>query len=262
MLRLSGLREIAHGVGILNSPRPVGWLWSRVLGDVMDLTVLKNAAASPDARRGRIAVATAAVAGVTALDVKASQALSRVADRIEDDYETIHITKTVAINRSPEAVYSFWRNFSNLPRVMRHLESVEQTGDNRSRWVAKGPAGKRVEWEAETTKDRPNECIAWRSIPGSGIENSGSVKFESAAGKRGTLVHVELSYRPPVGALGASVAKLLATDPQIQLTDDLHRLKQILEAGEIITTEGQPAGRKNSVSWKYDKVARRLAAAV
>jgi uncharacterized membrane protein len=144
---------------------------------------------------------------------------------------------------------------------MRHLESVDVTGDKRSRWVANGPAGKRVQWEAETTEDRPNELIAWRSIEGSTVENSGSVRFDAAPADRGTLVRVELTYRPPAGVVGATIAKLLGEEPELQLEEDLRRLKQVMETGEIITTEGQPAGRPQSTSWKYDRAARRLAAA-
>lgn len=259
LVRILGVREITQGLGILSRRKPVGWLWSRVFGDVIDLAVLGKAAASPEANKGRIAAAAAAVTGVTVLDFKASQTLSEVADAIEDD-DSIHVRKSIIINRSPEEIYRFWRDFKNLPRVMEHLESVEITDNKRSRWVAKGPAGKRVHWEAETTEDRPNELIAWRSIEGSMVDNSGSVRFEPAPGGRGTLVRVELNYRPPARLVGGTVAKLLGEEPDIQLEEDLRRLKQLLEAGEIITTEGQPAGRARSTSWKYDYAARRLAA--
>jgi hypothetical protein len=38
---------------------------------------------------------------------------------------------------------------------------------------------------------------------------------------------------------------------------DLRRFKQVMETGEVITTEGQPAGRADSISWKYDSAIRR-----
>jgi len=259
LIRALGVREIASGVGILSRRKPVGWLWSRVFGDVVDLAVLSKAAASPHANRLRVAAAAAAVGGVTILDFKSSQELTRVADSIED--ETIHVRKSIMIRRAAGEIYSFWRDFKNLPEVMQHLESVEVTGDKRSRWVAKGPAGKRVQWEAETTEDRPNELIAWRSIEGTTVQNSGSVRFDAAPADRGTLVRVELTYRPPAGVVGATIAKLLGEEPELQLEEDLRRLKQVMETGEIITTEGQPAGRAQSTSWKYDRAARRLAAA-
>jgi uncharacterized membrane protein len=255
-----GVREIAHGVGILSRRKPVGWIWSRVVGDIIDLAVLGKAAAAPTANKRRIAAAAAAVTGVTVLDFKAGQELTRVANQIEED-EPIRVTSSVLISRPSEEIYRFWRDFKNLPRVMEHLESVEATDDKRSRWVAKGPGGKRISWEAEVTEERANEFIAWRSIAGSTVDNSGYVKFGTAPGGRGTLVFVELNYRPPGGVIGATIAKLLGEEPQLQLKDDLRRFKQIIEAGEVVTTQGQPAGRARSTSWKYDHAGRRLAAA-
>jgi uncharacterized membrane protein len=94
------------------------------------------------------------------------------------------------------------------------------------------------------------------------VENSGSVQFEPARGKPGTVVRVELTYRPPAGVLGATIAKLFGAEPKQQLHENLHRFRQLMETGEIITTEGQPAGRSESTSWKYDRAGRHLAAAV
>ena len=261
LLRVLGLREIASGVGILSRRRPVGWLWSRVGGDIMDLAVLGIAFISPNANRPRVAAATAAVTGVTVLDLRASQQLSSQPE-LQDSAVTVQVKKSITINRSPEELYQFWHDFQNLPRFMNDLESVQITGEKRSHWIAKGPAGKRIEWDAEITEDRPNELIAWRSLEGSQVENSGSVRFEPARGKPGTVVHVHIEYRPPAGLLGLTVAKLLGAEPKQQVHENLHRFKQLMETGEIITTEGQPAGRSQSTSWKYDRAGRRLAAAV
>ena len=260
LMRVLGIREIASGVGILSRRKPTGWLWSRVGGDLMDLTILGKALVSPSTNRRRVATATAAVTGVTVLDIRASQELSS-SPTPEDNRISIRVKKSVTINRPAEELYALWHDFQNLARFMKHVESVQVTGDKRSHWIAKGPAGKSVEWDAETIEDRPNELIAWRSVEGSTIENSGSVRFEAATGGRGTVVRVELEYYPPAGLLGATVAKLLGEEPEGQLQEDLRRLKQLLEAGEIITTEGQPAGRAKSTSWKYDYAGRRLASA-
>ena len=88
------------------------------------------------------------------------------------------------------------------------------------------------------------------------MDQVGSVRFERAPGGRGSIVKVEMLYRPPAGVVGATVAKLLGKDPVGQIKDDLRRFKQIMEAGEVITTEGQPAGRASSTSWRYDRAAR------
>lgn len=155
----------------------------------------------------------------------------------------IKVEKSVSINKSPEELYSFWRNFENLPRFMNHLESVHVTGDNRSHWVAKAPAGTTVEWDAEVYNEKENELIAWRSLEGADVNNAGSVHFESAPGGGSTTVRVVLEYAPPAGVLGATVAKLFGEAPDQQIADDLQRFKQVMEAGEAPTTAGQTSGR-------------------
>ena len=261
LLRMLGLREIASGVGILSRRRPVSWLWSRVGGDIMDLAVLGMALTSPNANRRRVAAATAAVTGVTVLDLCASQQLSSH-PQLQDSAVTVQVKTSITINRSPKELYQFWHEFQNLPGFINDLESVQITGEKRSHWIAKGPAGKRIEWDAEITEDRPDELIAWRSLGGSQVANSGSVRFKPAQGKPGTVVRVEINYRPPAGVLGATVAKIFGAEPKQRLHENLHRFRQLMETGEIITTEGQPAGRSQSTSWKYDRAGRRLAAAV
>jgi uncharacterized membrane protein len=255
LLRAVGIRELASGIGILTNRKPSAWLWTRVAGDVMDLALLRLAFANRRANRLRLTTATAAVAGVTALDVRCSLQHSKVEYGQDDGGR---VTKTIIINRSPPELYAFWRDFENFPRFMEYLDSVQITGDKRSHWVAKGPAGKKVEWDAEITADQPNELIAWRSLEGSDVQHSGSVKFQSARGGRGTFVRVELQYRPPAGRVGVAVAKLLGRAPDQEINESLRCLKQLLEAGEILTTDGQPAGRARSTSWKYDRTVPRL----
>ncbi|HEX8143302.1 MAG TPA: SRPBCC family protein [Pyrinomonadaceae bacterium] len=155
----------------------------------------------------------------------------------------IKVDKSITINKSPEELYRFWRRFENLPRFMNHLESVTTTGEGRSHWVAKAPAGSTVQWDAEIYNEKENELIAWRSLDGADVDNAGSVRFEPSAGGRGTTVRVTLRYDPPGGALGAAVAKLFGENPEQQIDEDLRRFKQVMETGEIATTEGQTSGR-------------------
>lgn len=155
----------------------------------------------------------------------------------------IQVRESVTINRPAEELYRYWRNFENLPEVMRHLERVTDQGGGRSHWVAKGPAGTKVEWDAELTQEVENALIGWRSVGDSSVPNEGTVRFKPAPGGRGTEIHVSLSYHPPLGALGANVAKLFGEEPSLQIAEDLRRYKQRLETGEIATTEGQPSGR-------------------
>ncbi|MDQ1557467.1 MAG: hypothetical protein QOD32_527 [Pyrinomonadaceae bacterium] len=155
----------------------------------------------------------------------------------------VKVEKSVTINKSPGELYNFWLNFENLPRFMNHLEEVRVTGDGRSHWVAKGPAGTRVEWDAESYNLVENEIIAWRSLEGSQVANAGSVHFTPAPEGRGTEVRVVLKYDPPAGVLGAWVAKLFGEAPEQQIAEDLGRFKQLMEAGETATVTGQTSGR-------------------
>jgi uncharacterized membrane protein len=156
----------------------------------------------------------------------------------------IHVKQAITVNRSPDEVYGAWHDFEQLPRFMTHLESVEATGQRTSRWRATAPAGGTVEWDAEIVDDRPGELIAWRSLPGADIQNSGSVRFAPAPGDRGTEVVVELEYAPPGGEAGAAVAKLFGEEPATQLADDLRRFKQVVETGDIVRSDGSPGGHE------------------
>jgi uncharacterized membrane protein len=238
VMRVMGLREIATGVGILARPRPAEFLWARVAGDALDLALLMKADAK---ERGRVAAAIAAVAGVTVPDVIEGARLSREKDG-NGTGGLVEVHKAITVRKRPDEVYAFWRQLENLPRFMTHLESVQELDANRSRWKAKGPAARSVEWEAEIVDDRPAERISWRSVPGADVDNSGTVMFRPAPGDRGTEVHVELRYAPPAGQLGAMLAKLLGEEPATQLADDLRRFKQMLETGEIVRSDSTPEG--------------------
>ena len=154
----------------------------------------------------------------------------------------VKIEKSVTIDRSPAELYQFWRDFENLPRFMNHLKSVKKLDDRRSHWIASAPAGSTVEWDAEVYNEKENELIAWRSLENSCVNHAGSVRFHQAPNARGTEVKVEINYQPPAGKLGASIAKLFGEEPGKQLEDDLPRFKQLMEAGEIPISTGQPSG--------------------
>jgi uncharacterized membrane protein len=156
----------------------------------------------------------------------------------------VRVERAVTINKPREEVYRFWRNLENLPTFMKHLESIRVLDDRRSHWVAKGPAGRTVEWDAEIINEIENELIGWRSLEGAQVDNAGSVHFKSIPSGRGTEVRVLLQYNPPGGAVGAALAKLWGEEPGQQINGDLRRLKQILEAGAVPTTEGQPRGNQ------------------
>ncbi len=147
-----------------------------------------------------------------------------------------------AINCTPDVAYRFWHDYENLPRFMRHLESVKVTGNDQSEWVAAGPMGAKIRWAAQTTEDRENERIAWQSLPGADLTNNGSVEFRPGATGRGTIVKLKMQYQPPAGALGRAVATAVGKDPAFAAREALRRFKSLVETGEAPTTYGQPHG--------------------
>jgi uncharacterized membrane protein len=154
-----------------------------------------------------------------------------------------HLEKTVTVNKPAAELYNFWRKLDNLPKIMKHVELVAQLDEKRSHWVSKSPLGGTIEWDAEIVNDVPNQRIVWRSIENSGVSTSGSVEFCESSGSRGTEVHVAMQFNPPGGIATKALSKLFGEDPSKQLTEDLRRFKQLMETGEIATTEGQPSGR-------------------
>jgi uncharacterized membrane protein len=152
--------------------------------------------------------------------------------------------RAYTIMRPRHELYAFWRDFENLPQFMEHLESVTVTSDRRSHWVTKAPIGKPISWDAELTEDVEDRVIAWRSLPDSVVENSGQVHFSDAADGRGTTVRARIIYQAPGGKTVQEISRFFGESASQQLRDDLRRFKQVMEAGETPTTEGQPHGQR------------------
>jgi uncharacterized membrane protein len=239
LMRACGLREITAGIGILTSERPAGWLWARLAGDVMDMALLGLAMTDEDRDTGRLAMAAAAVLGAGVLDVVAGRRNtgSQAAVRLQARSQGARVNKVITIHKPPAEVYRFWRQLSNLPAFMAHLESVQVLSDRRSRWKAKAPLGRSVEWEAEIVEDVPDQLLSWRSVEGADVPSSGTVRFRPAPGGRGTELAVELIWHPPGGKLGAKLARLLVEEPSKQVNGDLRRLKNVLETGEVVHSD-------------------------
>lgn len=142
---------------------------------------------------------------------------------------------TICVNRPRAELYAFWHDFSHLPAFMENVESVAVQSATRSHWVIAAPAGRTVEWDSEITEDVPDERIAWTSLEGADVRNSGAVEFRDSPTGRGTFVIVTIAYDPPGGELGRLVAKLFHREPKIQARQDLRRFKQLMETGEIPT---------------------------
>jgi len=145
----------------------------------------------------------------------------------------VNVRESIRLEKPIAEVYRFWRRLENLPRFMRNLERVTETGQGRSHWVAKGPGGMKVEWDAEIIREEDNKLLSWRSLPGSDVVTAGSVTFTTVRGGRSTQLSVNLQYEPPAGRAGALIAGMFGREPSQTIREDLRRVKQLLEAGEI-----------------------------
>jgi uncharacterized membrane protein len=179
--------------------------------------------------------------GLVYQGTQGNSTVKQVQDAVGLDH-AIRVEKTVTINRSAAELYTFWRDFQNLPKFMKHLKAVQVQDERHSHWQASAPLNQSIEWDAVIVNDEPNHLIAWTSINDAPIENSGFVRFQPATGDRGTEVKVVMEYQPPGGVLGTAIAKLFGEEPEQQIGDELNRFKQLMEAGEIATIDGQPKG--------------------
>jgi uncharacterized membrane protein len=159
------------------------------------------------------------------------------------------VEEVATISAPADRLYAFWRNLEQLPRFMDHLVSVNQIDERRSHWVARAPGKQTVEWDAEIINEIPGELIGWRTLEGADVVSAGSVRFKPAAGNRGTEVRVHLQYDPPAGKVGATVAWLLGHEPTQTIREDLRCFKQLMETGEMATTEGQSRGKQSILNY-------------
>jgi len=247
LLRVFGVREMIAGVGILTRPKPTYWMWNRVLGDSIDLVALLRAMRTPGNNRLKLAGATVAVLGVTALDIACSvQLTSEERESSGHDEGSFMLPETVdgtqllsaviTVNKPVDEVYAFWKNPANYPKFMSSLESVQITGDGRSHWTVKAPIGLTVEWDAQVVNDVPNEMMAWESVEGD-VTNTGTVRFKPAIGNRGTEVELQTQVKPKGGPVGAKIAALFSAIPKTQMSNDLRRFKQLIEIGEVVKSD-------------------------
>lgn len=163
------------------------------------------------------------------------------------------IKRSITVNKPAQELYQFWRNLENLPSFMEHLESVTER-DGVSHWVVQGPLKRTIEWDARISQEHPNELIRWHSMPGSVVDHRGSVQFAPAPGNRGTVVTVSLEYATPAGKAGNIVSTLFGKHPEQIVREELRHFKQLMEAGEIPTTQGQPAGQRGLKGLAMEKM--------
>jgi len=155
----------------------------------------------------------------------------------------IHATGAVTIMRPVLDLYQVWRELTDLPRFIDRLEFVQVLDEKRSRWSITGARGRRFTWEAEVINEEPGALLAWKTVGEPAIPNAGSIRFRELAHGRGTEVKVSLEYLPPGRALGEAIARALGQDARARVHEALHRFRQLMETGEIPTSQEQPVGR-------------------
>ncbi len=181
------------------------------------------------ARRGLVGAAARTVgAGMLWSEMREARAPDRRPGR--ERRRTVDIQKTLFVGAPVDRVYGFWTDYQNFPRFMSNVREVQDLGGGRSHWVVNGPGGVPIEWDSVLTEQVPGETIAWRSRPGSMLENAGAIRFTPDG--EGTRVDLRFCYNPPAGGAGQAVAELLGADPRAKLNEDLGRLKALLEEGE------------------------------
>ncbi len=167
----------------------------------------------------------------------------------------IEVQRAITVNLPVEPLFQFWRNPANMPRIMPHIESVEVLDDRRSIWRTRRIAGRALQWECLIDQDVPNQMVGWRASRQSKVLSTGSVRFRPAPGGRGVEVHLKVEYQPPAGRVGHAAAKLLGEDPLGGIRESLRRFKQLMEAGEMPVTKGQPSAHHLSIFGKLGVVA-------
>jgi uncharacterized membrane protein len=239
VLQFCGIRELANGAGILANPTSKEWVGMRVGGDALDLATL-GVALTQSVRPGRTLAATAFVLGATVLDLFGTERLAERRAAPTRGYASATepvVLRSITVGRPANEVYAFWKDFTNFPRFMRHVESIESLEGGRSRWRVTGPADTRAEWISEIVDDRENELIAWQTTGESELYHAGKVTFRPGPRGEGTTVTVEMQYAPPGGRIGAALLKLFRKEPGQQVIDDLRRFKQVMEIGEVVRSD-------------------------
>ena len=250
LVRAFGIREVATGVGILSRPSAASWVRGRVFGDALDLATLGTTVLRPgNPKQGRAALALAAVAGITVLDVFCANRLDESTPA--SPAQGPEVEGAITIGKPAEELYQRLRDPQTLAQLLADIATVcpSSSGDGggRMHWRVKGPLGRAYEWDTEIVDDHPGEAIGWKSLSGAPVPCEVSARLRPATGGRGTVVALRIRLDPPAGPLGDAVFNVLGSTPLSLAADKaLHRFKSLVETGEIPTTARQPAARADT----------------
>lgn len=230
-----------------------GWLpegWKTVAGTVAGIALLVRGLR----RRSLRGVATALVGGALVYrtlsgDDRLEQALgispsgkTESGKKAGIETET-SVSRSITVGKPPDDLYESWRDPEQFTRVMGHVADISSRGDDRFYWTVHGPMGQDVSWETHVVDEEPGEFIKWKSPEDAMLPNEGEVRFEDAAGDRGTIVTLSVTIHPPGGALGNAALKRLGIVPAVLAGEALRRFKSLAETGEIPTLSGNTSAR-------------------
>jgi uncharacterized membrane protein len=150
----------------------------------------------------------------------------------------LSVDVSFTINRSPEEVYGFWSDANNWPLFMKGVQSAEQRDENTIVWKTSGTS---MEGRSQISDRQPSQYIRWTDFF-MGMTIDCSIEFRPAPGNRGTEVRWHLHSSSPRTMLAHLVGTAAGLSADQLARESLRRMKQLLEAGEIPTTDGQPHG--------------------
>lgn len=142
----------------------------------------------------------------------------------------VEIEKTITVNAPIDKVFTYWSHPENFPEFMSHVLEVRRIDAGIYHWKVGGPAGLQVGWYGAITKLDFNKTLAWKSLPGSMVNQNGITRFTSNP-DGSTRIDIKMSYQPLAGIVGHEIGKLFGADPKHEMDDDLMRMKTFIETG-------------------------------
>jgi uncharacterized membrane protein len=151
------------------------------------------------------------------------------------------IEARVTIQRPIDVVFSFYRDFRNLPSFLGDVMAIEQIGPTTSRWTMQGRLGFRANWTITVTEERTNELIRYETVTSPRLRTYWEIHF--APGSDAGETQVREVMKVPLGSLGRAALALIGKFPAEEVASNLHRLKQVMETGRVTDTSYSVAGK-------------------
>jgi uncharacterized membrane protein len=151
------------------------------------------------------------------------------------------IEETITIQRPLEQVFGFYRDFRNLPRFLGDVMAIDQIDSTTSRWTIQGPLDIRANWKVKVIEERANELIRYKTVSLFGSGTCWEIHF--TPGSRANETEVREVMKTPLGRLGLAALALIGKFPDREVSSNLHRLKEIMETGQVTDTSYAVAGK-------------------